>query len=283
MFSFILSITIIDFLMLRPGFFKFGFLIFILIVASIGCKKKTGVVELIPRNINSSNDIVDIIDSLVLPYDYQNVISLDSLPVEEKKQKFIDLIVPAVLVAKHNLEREQKKINKLMAKDTTNLKVKEKEFIKAIIDKYKADNIDDLNMKLQTHPSSIVIAQAAIESGWGTSRFFVEANNIFGIWTYNSEIPSIKALGQRSGRQIYLKKYASLSESIESYFITIALGPYDDFRKERLVSNDPYDLIKHLTSYSEKRTEYVNQISMVLRKNNLIKYDSYFIDPKYIK
>lgn len=272
-----------DFLMLRPGYLKWGFLIFILIVSNIGCKKKTGIIKLIPRNIKSSSDIVDIIDSLVLPYDYQNVISLDSLPVEEKKQKFIDLIVPAVLVAKHNLEQERKKINKLMAKDTTKLKVKEKEFIKAIIDKYKADDIDDLNTKLQTHPSSIVIAQAAIESGWGTSRFFVEANNIFGIWTYNSEIPSIKALGQRSGRQIYLKKYGSLSESIESYFITIALGPYDDFRKERLVSNDPYDLIKHLTSYSEKRTEYVNQISMVLRKNNLIKYDSYFIDPKYIK
>ena len=272
-----------DFLMLRPGYVKWGFLIFILIVASIGCKKKTGVIDLIPRNINSSADIVDLIDSLVLPYDYQNVISLDSLPIEEKKQKFLDLIIPAVLVARHNLEQEQKKINKLMAKDTSKLKVKEKEFIQTILEKYKTDNIDDLNTKLHTHPTSIVVAQAAIESGWGTSRFFVEANNIFGIWTYNSDIPSIKALGQRSGKQIYLKKYASLSESIESYFLTIALGPYDDFRNERLVSNDPLDLIKQLTSYSEKRMEYVDQIGIVLRKNNLIKYDSYIIDPKYIK
>lgn len=269
--------------MLRRGFLKWGILIFILILSSIGCKKKTGVIKLIPRNIISSTDIVDIIDSLVLPYDYQNVISLDSLPVEEKKQKFIDLIVPAVLVAKHNLEQEQKKLNKLMAKDTSKLKTKEKEFIRSIIDKYKTDNIDELNTKLHTHPSSIVVAQAAIESGWGTSRFFVEANNIFGIWTYNSDIPSIKALGQRSGRQIYLKKYSSLSESIESYFLTIALGPYDDFRNERLVSNDPFDLIKHLTSYSEKRMEYVKQIGIVLRKNNLTKYDNYIIDPKYIK
>ncbi|MDX2445224.1 MAG: glucosaminidase domain-containing protein [Bacteroidales bacterium] len=269
--------------MLKSGYLKWTLFFLLLIFLNISCKEKMEVVELISKNIDSSNDIVDITDSLVLPYDYLNSISLDSLPVDEKKQKFIDLIIPAVLVAKHNLEQEQMEMTRLMSKDTNKLKVNEKEYIQSILEKYKTENIDDLNKMLHTHPTSIVIAQAAIESGWGTSRFFVEANNIFGIWTYNSDIPSIKALGQRSGKTIYLKKYPSLSKSIESYFFTIALGPYSDFRSERLILDDPYKLIPYLTPYSERGAEYVEQIRIVLNKNDLVKYDNYIIDPKYIK
>ena len=268
--------------MIKLDYLKWTFILFLLISVNISCKRK-GIIEVISKNINSSDEIVSLTDSLVLPYDYLSTVALDDLPVEEKKQKFIDLVVPAILVARHNLEQDQEKSNKLISKDTSRLKNRDKQFLETILEKYRADDFDDLNSKLQTHPNSIVIAQAAIESGWGTSRFYVEANNIFGIWTYNPDIPSIQALGQRSGKTIYLKKYLSVSESIDSYFLTIALGPYKEFRRERLLTNDPYRLITFLTSYSEKRLEYVEQIRTIIKKNDLTKYDNYIIDPDFIK
>ena len=62
-------------------------------------------------------------------------------------------------------------------------------------------------MRLKTHPTSIVLAQAAIESGWGSSRFYKEANNVFGVWSYSENEPRIKAMEDREGKSVYVKKY----------------------------------------------------------------------------
>ena len=242
----------------------------------------TGPIETISKSIHTVGDIESIDSSLVKPYDYTSVVSLKDLTVKEKKQKYIDMVLPAILVAKVKLQHTKNEVQDLISKDTSNLSNKQKTFLYDLLKKYKTKNFDALLMKLNTHPNSIVLAQSAIESGWGTSRFFLEANNIFGVWSFNKNDNRIKAKELRNGKATYLKKYSSLSQSMEDYFLTIGRGPYSDFRLERTKTNNPYKLVTYLLKYSELGEEYVRQLQHVIRKNDLTKYDNYQIDPKYI-
>jgi len=240
-------------------------------------------VNTIPKRIRTVRDIEPIDSSLVVPYDYKNVISLDDLPVAEKKQKFFDMLLPAVLVAKTDILYLQNKVKKLTGKDTASLSRKNKRFLKKLLKQYKAKSIKDLILKLDTHPTSIVLAQAAIESGWGTSRFFLEANNVFGIWSFSTKDDRIAAGSTRDGKVTYLKKYPTLSHCIEDYFLIIARGPYGKFRYERSVTNDPYRLIPYLDNYSELGETYVERLRKVISSNRLTRYDHYRINPRYVK
>ncbi len=83
-------------------------------------------------------------------------------------------------------------------------------FLDKMYKKFKTDNNRELLIRMKTHPVSIVLAQAAIESAWGESRFFKKGNNIFGMWSYNRKEPRMRARETRNGKPVYLKKYRSL-------------------------------------------------------------------------
>lgn len=254
-------------------------LLFVFLVASVGCNTDTHV-KIIEKPINTYNDIMQIADSLVIPYVYTSVISLKDLPVKQKKQKFFDMMLPAVLVAKKELEILYKRVDLLSLK--SKLTPEEQEFIDGLLKKYKAKNIMLLKSRLTTFPVSIVLAQAAIESAWGTSRFFLKADNPFGLWSFDPNESRIEAKSTRSGTKVYLRKFHNLEQAIDAYYTTLATGPFADFRKHRLTTQDPYTLVKYLIDYSERREAYVEELTSVIRGNNLTKYDSYEIDPKYI-
>ena len=124
-------------------------------------------------------------------------------------------------------------------------------------------------------PTSIIIAMAGIESGWGTSRFYKEANNVFGVWSYSENESRIKAMEDREGKSVYVKKYDALPKSIVSYFKTIARGPYSEFRAAREKISEVSVLISYLEVYSELREEYVKRLDQLIQYNKLEKYDSY--------
>ena len=96
--------------------------------------------------------------------------------------------------------------------------------------------IDFVNFKTEPSkrvPSAIIIGMAGIESGWGTSRFAVEGNNLFGIRTWDSETPQLKPLDLPNasfGVKVYKTKCMSVQDMID----TINTHPaYKEFRKER--------------------------------------------------
>jgi Bax protein len=238
-------------------------------------------IKTIKKPIVTASDIVAINDSLVIPYIYTTAVSLKNLPVSEKKKKFFDMMLPAVLVAKKELAILLSKVEMVSLK--ANLSPEENLFIENLKKKYKAQNIELLKSRLNTFSVSIVLAQAAIESAWGTSRFFLEANNPFGLWSFNSNEDRIAASSTRSGKKVYLRKFSNMEQAIDGYFTTLATGPFTDFRKERLKTNDPYVLVKYLVDYSERREAYVKELTSVIRGNDLTKYDSYVINPEYIK
>ncbi len=237
-------------------------------------------IDVVQKSIHSYKDIELINDSLVKPIDYLNVISLKGLPVAKKKQYFIDLILPAVLIAKEEYKERLEWVNHAATLDS--LSASDRKILAGLIKKYRAKNIDDLKLRLITHPTSIVLAQASIESGWGTSRFFTDADNIFGVWSFNESDPRIPSLSTRNGKHMYLYKYSSLSESIDDYFKLLATRmPFSEFRRERAKTNNPYKLVDYLSDYSELGEEYVEALKTQIRHNNFTKYDHYRIDPAY--
>jgi Bax protein len=193
------------------------------------------------------------------------------LSVQEKKEQFLELVLPAIKESRSKLLATYR--NLLDMKDSNLTSIQDEEYLKRLYSLYKirTGDIDSLLLAVKPHPISVILAQAALESGWGTSRFFREGNNIFGIWSFDDDDDRIKA---KSSQDVYLKKYDSLVEAVDDYMAILGRTPrYEDFRKTRFNSEDAYELIKHLDLYSELREEYVNRLRLVIRANDFAKFD----------
>jgi Bax protein len=226
---------------------------------------------------SSELDIVAIKNQMVKPIIYTKSIKLSDLSIELKKKAFIDMLIPSILVAKHRMLIERKKVAKFL--NIENISPKDSLWLTKKRYIFKAKTIDELYDKMELHPTSIVIAQAIIESGWGTSRFFEKANNVFGIWSFNEHEKRIAASERRGKKTIYLKKYSSIEQSISDYFLMLSTkDAYKDFRAVRLESQDPFVLIKQLEKYSELGQEYIENLKNTIEKNKLLAYDSYSLD-----
>ena len=237
-------------------------------------KNKISFIKISPKNCD---DVVEINTSLVKPIIYTNSVKLDEVSIAEKKKTFIDMLIPSILIAKYQLKEEKKHLKKLLLKEKLTaeerLWIQKKKYI------FKASSAKDLYNKMALHPTSIIIAQAIIESGWGTSKFFEKANNVFGIWSFNEHEKRMAASIKRGKKTVYLKKYSSVEESIFDYFLVLSTkDAYKDFREKRLESQDPFVLIEHLGKYSELGQEYIENLKNTIQKNKLIAYDSYHLD-----
>ena len=195
---------------------------------------------------------------------------LKKMTVEEKKARFNALLVPAVKKVYNELMTQYKNTAEDIKNGTNKKKIKE---LKAA---YKVKTDKKLLAALKPHPPSIVIAQAAMESSWATSRFFLEANNIFGMWSVNKKEPRIAALEKRNGtRTIWLKKFSSVEDSVRAYYKLMGRGhAFKEFRALRVTTKDPHKLVKKLDRYSEIGAAYGEELSQVIKYNNLTKYDN---------
>jgi len=225
----------------------------------------------------STKDIIPIKTQFVKPILYTKSISFSKLSVKEKKKKFIDMIVPSILVAKQQLKLEQKRVAKLILQKEISLE--DEKWLEEQRKKFQALDNYELYNKMETHPTSIIIAQAIIESGWGTSRFFQKANNIFGVWSFNKKEKRVPAYKKRGNKTIYLKKYQNMEASIYDYLLTLSKkDAYKKFREERLKTQNPYKLADYLIKYSEERETYTKRIKEMIKKNKLVVYDNYELD-----
>lgn len=236
--------------------------------------------------IEEKADVYSFSDSCIIPYIYKKVISLNDLPVEEKKEKFIQMLLPSILVAQHDLNQKLKRVEHIESWLKTNTKLIEKDrvFLFDLYNFYQCTEIDELKQRLKPHPVSIVLGQAALESGWGSSRFFDEGNNVFGIWSYNSDEDRIKALVARDSTVVFVRKYSDIEESVNDYFKIIAkVDAYSDFRKKRMKSNNPYELIPFLSRYSEVGNVYTSKLIQLIQSNGLTDFDNYQLNSDYLK
>ncbi|MBU1668055.1 glucosaminidase domain-containing protein [bacterium] len=234
------------------------------------------------KKLRTANDIKIFKTTKIEPINYTNTISLNKLQVSEKKQKFFHMILPAILISKENLRLKRERVLSLMSTPAEELPQEDKEFLENLYETYKTTDNKQLASRLRTHPVSIILAQAAIESAWGESRFFKKGNNIFGMWSYNKNEPRIKANGNRNGKSIYVKKYATLSDAIDDYFVVIGRGAYKNFRKQRKITDDPLQLVQYLVNYCELREQYTNKLKKFIVQNKLRKFDEFEISEQYI-
>lgn len=259
-----------------------------LIFLLAGCTKPV-IIKLISvkpqyAEVEKKEDIHEITDTTVTPFIYTKVISLRELEVTEKKQKFIDLLLPSILVSQHILNQKIKRLEHIenwILKHSFMMK-KDSLFLFPLFETYKCNQIQELKLRLKPHATSIVLGQAALESGWGSSRFFKEGNNVFGIWSYHAGENRIKALAGRDSTNIYVRSYLSIEESVNDYFQTIArVNAYKEFRQERFASKSPLELIPLLKRYSELGEIYTDKLKQLIESNDLRKYDSYVIKNEY--
>ena len=226
------------------------------------------------KKIKTSDDIKIFTSKKIEPINYTNTISLNKLQVSEKKQKFFHMILPAILISKANLKHKRERVLSLINKPLEELPKEDVQFLEDLYKKYKTNDNKKLANRLKTHPVSIILAQAAIESAWGESRFFKKGNNIFGMWSYNKNEPRIKALGTRNGKAIYVKKYANISDAIDDYFVVIGRGAYKSFRKQRNITDNPLELVKYLVNYCELGN-YPNKLRKFIVHNKLRDFDKF--------
>ena len=191
------------------------------------------------------------------------------MSVKEKKERFFSLVAPVVMKVHKELEQRFDDVNKTLSEGKTTPQIKR---LKQI---YKVKTDQELLMALKPHPASITIAQAAMESAWGTSRFFVEANNIFGVWAKTDKVPRIAASVKRGGKHtIWLRKYDTLEAAVRSYYGMMGRNPvFKEFREVRYKTENPYEIVKKLDKYSEMGEAYTKEIASVIRYNKLQRYD----------
>ena len=137
--------------------------------------------------------------------------------------------------------------------------------------------VQELLKRVDMLPVSLILAQAAIESGWGTSRFSLEGNNIFGMRTPTGYgmIPSRRAANETFA----VSEFNDLQSCIDYYLWTINTNPqYEELRHIRSLTEGPYDafaLAQGLRNYSEQGGEYVRKVEKLISYNALKDYDEY--------
>ena len=210
--------------------------------------------------------------------------------INERKKDFINIVLPIIV-------DQNRKIIVLRQRliDTKNYLIQNKTlsqtdqvFIKNLATKYsvtaknrhKIDIINDLLIYIDIIPNSIVLAQAANESGWGSSRFATEFNALFGEYTYDINNGIIPAR-REEGKKHLVKYFKTIDKSVESYFININTHfAYDKFRKLRKIIRDKNNsfnnvdlLVDKLDAYAVN-DEYVDIIISIIHDNELTQYDN---------
>jgi len=217
-----------------------------------------------------------------------NEINLDFL--SESKKDFVKTLLPLISYENQNILLERSKLEniKIFLDDNNTLFKADLEFLYNISkkyriktnDKHKYDLVNELLDRVDVIPNSIVLAQAANESGWGTSRFAREFNAIFGEYTYdfsNGVVPLLREEGEKH----LVKSFDSVNKSVQSYFNNLnSHYAYKDFREVRKIMREKNNfsnlklLIEELDSYAAD-INYIKIINSIIDANKFYQFDAF--------
>ena len=208
---------------------------------------------------------------------------LDSIKsVKEKKEIFLQILLPLIVAENEKIEKDRKYLLKILKE---NLSEKNKNWLNKKYKQYRVSkkNINELIEKIDIIPTSIALAQAAKESGWGTSRFALEGNAIFGQWTWNGV--GIEPLEKDEGTNHKILKFPLLRASVKAYITNLNThSGYKSFRKKRAelrVQNKKLSglaLIHELDNYAQTGKEYTKILEQIIKQNDLDEFETVTID-----
>ena len=198
--------------------------------------------------------------------------------VELKKETFIKIVLPLIVAENEKILEDRFKLKKITSrKITTDL---EKQWLRQKFLEYKVKkgNVEELKIKMDIIPASIALAQAAKESGWGTSRFALEGNAIFGQWTWNGK--GIAPLDRDKEKNHKILKFPILRASVKAYKNN--LNSHKSYIKFRAMRKDLRDknkkisgleLTKALDNYAETGSEYTRILEQIINQNKLMDFE----------
>ena len=217
-----------------------------------------------------------------------NDINLDFL--SQSKRDFVKTLLPLISYQNQNILLERSKLEELRASliDNNTLSNTDLKFLNKIsqkyriktADKHKYDLVNELLNRVDIIPNSIVLAQAANESGWGSSRFAKEFNALFGEYTYNYS-DGVVPLLREEGEKHLVKTFTSVDKSVQSYFNNLnSHYAYKDFREVREMMREKNNfsniklLVEELDSYAAD-INYITTINAIIDANKLDQFDAF--------
>ena len=209
-----------------------------------------------------------------LPKDLKKIKSTN-----KRKETFIKIVMPLILIENEKIIEDRNKLFKILGKQSNTMG--EKVWLKRRFKDYdvKGEDITELKLRMDIIPTSIAIAQAAKESGWGTSRFALEGNAMYGQWTWDGD--GIEPSQKDKKQEHKILKFPKLQSSVSAYMKNLNTHRgYSEFRKERskIRENNKsikgIDLVQYLYNYAQTGSEYVKILKKIIQQNDLTDFDS---------
>ena len=197
---------------------------------------------------------------------------------KKKKDMFIKIVLPLIVKENNKIRIDRKRLFAVLSKNS-NTSIENKWLEK----KYKQygvrqNDLSTLKIRMDEIPVSLAIAQAAKETGWGTSRFALKGNALFGQWTWSGD--GLKPKNAEEGEEHKVMKFHSLQLSVRAYLRNLNTHPsYKNLRKARTEFRsrnktvDSLTLSNHLDKYAETGSEYVKVLKKIITQNNLKDFD----------
>ena len=217
--------------------------------------------------------LVKPIDIGLLPNEIKNIDN-----AKKRKELFIKIVLPLIVKENNKIRIDRKRLFTILAKNS-NTDI-EKKWLEKKYKQYgvRLNDLSTLKIRMDEIPVSLAIAQAAKETGWGTSRFALKGNALFGQWTWSGE--GLRPKNAEKGEEHKVMKFHSLQLSVRAYLRNLNThSSYRDLRKARIElrnKNKPLDSIvlsNHLDKYAETGTEYIKVLQKIIKQNNLKDFD----------
>lgn len=213
--------------------------------------------------------------------------------VAKKKKIFLSITLIGAYHANQELLEDRRRLKSIAKKyaSSSSIDTENEEWVSQLKKEYsvKSDDLEEvLNLllaKVDIIPLSLVLAQAACESGWGTSRFTRVANNIFGEWTFSKEVAGVVPKDRPVNATYKIRKFDTIEASIKSYINNLnSHYAYEELWKIRTSLRnkgeelDSVKLAEGLLNYSQRRELYIEELQDIIKYNNLQKLDSLLKD-----
>ena len=226
-------------------------------------------------NLNDvrKNKIVKPVSINLLPNEIKNIESS-----KKRKQLFIQIVLPLILEENERIKLDRKRLFVVLNKN--NNTESERKWLKNKFKQYGVVNRDlaTLKTRLDEIPVSLAIAQAAKETGWGTSRFALEGNALFGQWTWNDD--GIKPAGADDKAKHKIMRFNVLQASVRAYQRNLNThSSYKEFREARAIQRDnenelnSLELVNYLDKYAETGKKYTKILKIIIQQNSLQDFD----------
>jgi len=213
------------------------------------------------------------VDIGLLPNEIKNIGN-----TKKRKEMFIKIVLPLIVKENTKIRIDRKRLFTILNKNS-NSDIENKWLEK----KYKQygvrqNDLSTLKIRMDEIPVSLAIAQAAKETGWGTSRFALKGNALFGQWTWSGE--GLKPKNAEEGKDHKVMKFHSLQLSVRAYLRNLNThSTYKNLRKARTELRNqekPLDSIilsKYLDKYAETGNQYIEVLQKIIDQNNLKDFD----------